>query len=709
MAHSARQMNASVYRVNMKERQRDAPLPGAAPPGQRESLDKSPHYTFQPPRREGGMEAPEPAGGPRERLARWADEGRARLSPPGAYRVTGPGCPRPRMEAAPHARWGVGETEAERRRSYPVRGPCTAAAAFSPSHRSSFTPHTASAAAWYPGGERVRDGRVYQQDGGWRCSPGMHTFRPVPHHDHQHDARRDARRGGSREPPLVGDNTPPDSLHPRDDTRGGCRTTFLTEAVTCSSRLSDSPDPRRTSQTEAVPCEADDLKDVVLWDYKMWREGRSPSCSSNNTIYANTSDPGAPEPTYENVFECLLRESSVPPAPSSSAAPRGWAEEPIYATLGEQLLDGECVTDFRQEQSCPRIHPMDPRVAAAAPASSGGTCPSEDEASDSSATGSGDEFSPSASTLTLRPGGESHASGAGGHDTVEQDTAKDLPIESDQPDATAAAPHTPPPTLPPKLLRKKPPGLKLHIPGAAPPTDNYGLQVRLPLMGERSTPSPLHPVASTGHEGEAASQEAEDAAPRQGSLYVVVGSASPGEPCCCCSTNTSPCTNVLGRLTNMFRLHPAHYCDVHVWYLTNTPPAWCLTNSPAWCLTNTSARCLTNTSRSTAPLWCLSHRFCSWSLRPSATLSPPPRLAFICWWHPSFPRPVMPRQQHRFSSRVTQRSGRVTWRCGRSSNCLYCLMISNEICIKYLMINMSAAVYILIKEQIVTLQVYKRS
>lgn len=51
----------------------------------------------------------------------------------------------------------------------------------------------------------------------------------------------------------------------------------------------------------------------------------------------------------------------------------------------------------------------------------------------------------------------------------------------------------------------------------------------------------------------------------------------------------------------------------------------------------------------------------------------------------------------------------MTGLCGRSFNCLYCLMKSNEICIKYLMINMSAAVYILIKGQIVTLRVYKWS
>lgn len=545
MARCVYQMNASLHRVNMKERQRDAPRPGAAPPGQRESLDKSPHYTFQAPRRKEEAGVRSPGGGPRERLTHWADEGMARLSPPGAYRVTEAHCTRHLLEGAPHARWDLDDPEDQRRRSYPVRGPNTAASAFRPTHRSSFTPRTATSVPMSHGGARHGENLYFHADDGRYRAPGMYTFRPVSFNDQQRDARRD----GSREPRVLRDDTPPGSLYPPGDARVGSRRTFLTEAVPCNSRLSDSPDSRRTPQTEVLTCEASDVRDAGLCNH-MWRAGRSPSCCSTNTIYANTSDPGAPEPTYENVFECLLRDSSVPPVSSPPAASRGWDEEPIYATLGEQLLDGECVTDFRHETSSPRDHPEDPRAASAVSLAPERACLAEDDASDTSATSSGDEFSPSASTLTLRPGGEGKASGAGGHDTVQQNEAKDLPSEADQSGAATAADAasaanrlTPPPSLPPKLLHKKPPGLKLHIPKPASPTEDYGLQVRLPMEGEGSLPSPppssLDPAASASHEGDVASVEAGHTAPRQGSLYVVVGSsASPGEPHCCCDTNT---------------------------------------------------------------------------------------------------------------------------------------------------------------------------
>lgn len=538
MARSVCQMNASLHPVNMKEQQQDAPRPGAAPPGQRESLDKSPHYTFQAPRRKEEAEERGHGGGPRERLTHCADEGMARLSPPGVYRVTEPHCSRHLLEGAPHARWGLHEPEDQRRRSYPVRGPNTAASAFRPTHRSSFTPRTGTSAAMSHGGARYREGLYFHGDDGRYRAPGMYTFRPVSLHDQQRDARRD----GSHEPPVLLDDTPPSSLYPTGEAHVGSRKTFLTEAVPCNSRLSDSPDSRRTPQTEVLTCAASDVRDAGPWNY-MWRAGRSPSCCSTNTIYANTSDPGAPDPTYENVFECLLRDSSVPPISSPPAAARGWAEEPIYATLGEQLFDGECVTDFRHDTSGPRDHSKDPRAASAVSPAPERACLAEDDTSDTSATSSEDEFSPSASTLTLRPGGEGKASGAVGHDTVQQDEAKDLPNEADQSGAASAAANrpTPPPSLPPKLLHKKPPGLKLHIPKPASPTEDYGLQVRLPMEGEGClpSPSPLDPAVSANHEGEVASVEAGHAAPRQGSLYVVVGSsASPGEPRCCCVTNT---------------------------------------------------------------------------------------------------------------------------------------------------------------------------
>lgn len=540
-------MNASVQQVNMKERQRDAPLPRAAPPGQRESLDKSPHYTFQAPCRKEEVGPRGAVGGARERLTRWADEGMARLSSPGVYRVTEPYWPPHLAEGAPPAYWGLDEAEDQRRRSYPFRGSNTTGSSFQPPHRSSFTPRTTTPAAMYCGRTRLGEGLVFHQDGGRYLTPGMHTFRPLSDPDRLRDARRDVRRGGSREPPLLDDVSPPDSLYPSDDAYAGGRKTFLTEAVPCNSRLSDSPDSRRTSQTEVLTCEPSDLRAAGLWDYNMWREGRSPSCCSTNTIYANTSDPGAPEPTYENVFECLLRESSVPPVASPPAATPCCAEEPIYATLGEQLRDGECITDFRCETPSPRDHPEDPRPAPAIPSASGSACMPEDDVSDSSATSSEDEFSPSASTLTLRPGVESKASAAESRDAVSQDEANDFPNEADQSGVAAAAAtggrDTPPPTLPPKLLHKKPPGLKLHIPGAASPTGNHGLQAHLPLEREGSlsmpSPTPLDPTDSTTHEGGVGSVETGHSAPRQGSLYVVVGSsASPGEPYCWYSTNT---------------------------------------------------------------------------------------------------------------------------------------------------------------------------
>lgn len=457
--------------------------------------------------------------------------------------------------AAPHARWDLGEPEDQRRRSYPVRGPSTAASAFRPPNRSSFTPRMATPASMPQGGARHGEGLYFHGDDGRYRAPGMYTFRPVPLHDH--DQQRDARRTDRGEAPVPRDVTPPGPLWSPGDARAGSRKTFLTEAVPGNSRLSDSPDSRRTPQPEVLACGANDASDPGLWNY-MWRAGRSPSCCSTNTIYANTSDPGAPEPTYENVFECLLRESSAPPVPSPPAAAGGWAEEPIYATLGEQLLDGECVTDFRHETSSPRDHLEDPRIASAGSPAPEGACPVEEDASDTSDTSSGDEFSPSASTLTLRPSGEAKASAAGGHDTVQEDEAKDLPSEADQSGAAAAAAirHTPPPSLPPKLLHKKPPGLRLHIPKPASPTEGYGLQVRLPMEGEGRLPAPppppspspppppspsaLNPAACASHEGESgASVEAGHSAPRQGSLYVVVGSsASPGELRSCCATNT---------------------------------------------------------------------------------------------------------------------------------------------------------------------------
>ncbi|XP_066956658.1 uncharacterized protein [Macrobrachium rosenbergii] len=63
------------------------------------------------------------------------------------------------------------------------------------------------------------------------------------------------------------------------------------------------------------------------------RGSTSGSSISSGTRYANTSDLGAPESRYLNVFESACREESV------ERAQFCWQEEPIYATVGEQCPD----------------------------------------------------------------------------------------------------------------------------------------------------------------------------------------------------------------------------------------------------------------------------------------------------------------------------------------------------------------------------------
>ena len=489
----------------MKERQPDASRPFGSPSGQRESVDKSLNYNLNFPFEEENLVGREAAGGLSRGPPQAADVRAARASPPGAYGVTEQHCSSHLMDGGTLFHFGLGD--AYSRRSYPLSDTTTTGAAYGSAPRSSITSCTGTTAPIYSDGKRFREGFAVCQGGSVGRTSGMQTFRPAPRYGPRHDVQR----SGSCKPSLLNDDPPPGgSLYTDTETGIGCKSTFLTEAAACNSRLSDSPETRKTSQTEPSMFVAGETEP---WDYNIWREDRSPSCCSTNTIYANTSDPGAPQATYENVFECLEREGSTPPLLSP-----GWHDEPIYATLGEQPED-EGVTDFMHEESSPRVLLKPSQVASRK---------TEDDAADSSGTSSADEFSPSASTLTLRPGNEGKASGSGDHKAEEQDAVKSLQKETTR---RIHAPDTPPPALPPKLLKKKPPGLKLHIPEAVPATEDYGLQVRLPLERDESF-SPFSsgmPTVPLRHEGEATKQGHPPVC-RQGSLYVVVGSSSPGEP-----------------------------------------------------------------------------------------------------------------------------------------------------------------------------------
>ncbi|MPC37349.1 uncharacterized protein LOC123514177 [Portunus trituberculatus] len=484
----------------MKERQPDTLRPLASGTGQEEPVDKSPNYSFHFPCQEEGLGGSRAAAGVRGRLLQAPDQRATRVSLPGAYGATDPRCSSHFMERGTDLCWGPGDTDS-RRRSYPLRGIATAGAAYGPASRSSFTPRTSMTAPLYLDRGRFQGIPVYQ-GGCIHRMPDMQTFQPAPHHSPRHESRRSR----SHEPSFLSDDAPLESLCTASNTHTGCKKAFLTEAASCSTRLSDSPETRITSQTEPQLLEG-------AWNYNMWRAARSPSCCSTNTIYANTSDPGVPQPTYENVFECLVHEGSTPPIPSP-----GWPDEPIYATLGGQVGD-EGVTDFMGEES------PDQAVLEASQTAAGKHCPSDDKDADSSSTDSGDEFNPSASTLTLRPGGDGQACEAGDHETEEQNTTER---------GHAHASDTPPPPLPPKLLKKKPPGLKLHIPETVPATEDYGLQVRLPVErdGNLVSSSSGVPPAPSSPGSETVRQD-QPGNCRQGSLYVVVGSSSAsstGEP-----------------------------------------------------------------------------------------------------------------------------------------------------------------------------------
>ena len=488
----------------MKERQPDPLHPLSSGTGRQEPVDKSPNYTFHLPYQEEGLGGRRAAGGVRGRLPQVPDQRAARVSVPGAHGVTDPCCSSPFVQGRPDLRWGPGDAD-PRRRSYPLRGIATGGIAYGPTLRSSFTPRNVMTAPLYQDRGGQFQGFPVYQGGSSHRAPDKQTFQPAPRHAPQHYSRR----SGSHEPSSLSDDSQSDSFCTAGDTRTGCRKAFLTEAGACNTRLSDSPETRRTSQTEPQLPEG-------AWDYNMWRTARSPSCCSTSTIYANTSDPGVSQPTYENVFECLVREGSTTPIPSHC-----WPDEPIYATLGGQVGE-EGVTDFMGEASYPHV------VLEASQAAAGRPYPNEDKDADSSSTDSGDGFSQSASTLTLRPGGEGQACEVGDHKTEEQDTTES---------GHAHAPDTPPPALPPKLLKKKPPGLKLHIPETVPATEDYGLQVRLPVERDENLTSSSSgvPPAPSSLGSEVVVRQDQPGECRQGSLYVVVGSSSSsstGEPRC---------------------------------------------------------------------------------------------------------------------------------------------------------------------------------
>lgn len=328
------------------------------------------------------------------------------------------------------------------------------------------------------------------------------------------------------------------------------------QASSRRSHYSNLPSYRGTSwpgSTE-LGVEEEDITDYRRWDYSCWRMSRTDSRCSNYTLYANTSDPGAPEPTYENVFECALRESIAEtaswPTPSPSGSHINWLREPIYATVGGQPGDEEGLTAYMHEES----------------SRSGSVSRFQDPALALDACTDG-LISPSSSTATLCPEDEcqsvctksTYAEG----DDASVDRRISTSLSSKVPECENNS-ETQPPKLPPKLSQRKPPGLKLqipstdtlnedcvshtrHLPASNTPNEVYGLQIRLPVQSEGSLsstcsdaptspiyPSPLQrdkvplyfPSGSTlGNQDGSRSEEGD----RRGALYVVVGSTPKGK------------------------------------------------------------------------------------------------------------------------------------------------------------------------------------
>lgn len=338
---------------------------------------------------------------------------------------------------------------------------------------------------------------------------------------------------------------------------------FLTEAVDeaemeylspySASRCSDPPSGFRSSWVSGEQA-GEDMAGPACWDYNYWRLSRCDSRCSGSTMYANTSDIGAPEPTYENVFECSLRESSSDRAawltPSPADSHMSWMEEPIYATVGGQDDDDdEAITTFMlDEMDRDDSLPRNPNVSHVFPETEQQL---KDDISGSADLRFEGGISSSSSTRTLCPDDtcltteSQNTTSEGSEETGDRMTTTDISGNSK---TLGDSSQTLPPKLPPKNIHKKPTGLKLFIPaviGSA--SEDYGLQIRLPLLRDASfrnscSDDPVVPTSSSclpGDEaplscpagflpGDPAAVAMDENGCESGALYVVIGSASAG-------------------------------------------------------------------------------------------------------------------------------------------------------------------------------------
>ncbi|XP_064115189.1 uncharacterized protein LOC135221314 [Macrobrachium nipponense] len=182
------------------------------------------------------------------------------------------------------------------------------------------------------------------------------------------------------------------------------------------------------------------------------------SCISSGTRYANTSDLGAPESRYLNVFESSFREESV------ERAQFCWQEEPIYATVGEQCPDGKesPQTSLHYNIGVKHWHSLNPSIK-------------EENDEDLNKLRNArhletDKSSLSSSTQTLCPEEPTIVVDDAGKDNPDGRKVKRLASSK-------------PPKLPPKTLDDniEPPDLPSKA-MSEPPHEIYGLRIRLPLL-----------------------------------------------------------------------------------------------------------------------------------------------------------------------------------------------------------------------------------